>query len=69
MKKSAVLNPNAPKNSSYGHLLLYFKKLNKKPLFKTVTIYSGKDLKIISTRGNKTRENDLSFAFFGIKKY
>ena len=24
MKKAAVLDPNAPKNSSYGHLLLYF---------------------------------------------
>ena len=46
--------------------ICYFilKKFIKKPLLKTVTIYSKKVLKTISRRENKTRENDLLFAFF-----
>ena len=68
MKKAAISDPNASKNSSYGHLLHYFEILKKKLFLKTVTIYSSKAFKTISRRENKTRESDLSF-FFLIKKY
>ena len=36
-------------------------------LLKTVNIYSSKVLKTIPRRGNKTRENNLSFTFSELK--
>ena len=38
------------------------------PLLKTVTIYLWGALNVISKIENKTRENELSFAFLKIKK-